>query len=117
LFLEVIMGDHHEIEAAVAKSFKSTTILKFVLALCWVAISFTLSASKHPRFDQVFTSQAILEEIAATTSLTFAPGLFDLLRSHTAPTVADFKKLPTNVLPTRLSKIWGVYLVVLEKPD
>jgi len=65
----------------------------------------------------VLTSKAILDEIAATASLTFAPGLFDLLISQTAPTIAELKKLPTNVLPTRLSKIWGVYLLVLEKPD
>jgi len=51
LFLEVIMGDHPEIEAAVAKSFKSATILKLVLTLCWVAISFMSSASKNTRFD------------------------------------------------------------------
>jgi len=86
LFLEVIMGDHPEIEAAVAKSFKSATILKLVLTLCWVAIR----------------SKAILDEIAATASLTFAPGLFDLLISQTASTIAELKKLPTDVLPTRL---------------
>jgi hypothetical protein len=45
-------------------------------------------------------------------SLTFAPGLLDVLQSKTPPTISYFKSLPLH-----LAKIWGVYLLVLEKPN
>jgi hypothetical protein len=111
------MGDHPELEAAVAMGFKSTSILKLVLTLCWVATCFTSSDSKNYLFDKVFTGQDILETIAALTTLTFAPSLFDILKSSTAPTIAALKTIPANALPTSLSKIWAVYILVFEKPD
>jgi hypothetical protein len=42
--------------------------------------------------------------------LTFAPGLLDILKSTTPPTIAFFKSLPSSY-----DKVWAVYLLVLEK--
>jgi hypothetical protein len=58
------------------------------------------------------TSQAVLEEIASTTSIVFAPGFFNVFHAAAAPTIKYFKTLPTDI-----SKRWAVYLLVLEKPS
>jgi hypothetical protein len=91
-------------------AFDATTILQLVLVLTGNCLSTTPANQQHPLFTQIFTSYVIFEQIASTTSLVFAPGLFSTLQAATPPTVAFFKSLPTNV-----NKRWAVYLIFLEK--
>lgn len=44
----------------------------------------------------------------------FAPGLMQILQSSTAPAISEFKTLPPP-LDNFKEKLWGVYLLVLEK--
>ena len=53
-----------------------------------------------------------LKQLLSATSFVFAPGLLDVLQSSTLPAITFFKSLPTDH-----KKVWGVYLLVLEKRD
>jgi hypothetical protein len=65
---------------------------------------------KHSIFVKILSSEDFIEQLLSSTSLVFAPGLFEILQSSTPPTIAFFKSLPTNH-----TKQWAVYLLVLEK--
>lgn len=51
-----------------------------------------------------------MEIVMLHASFEFAPGLLDVVRSRTAPTISYFK-----TLPRQFSQRWAVYLLVLEK--
>ncbi|KFY63062.1 hypothetical protein V496_04224 [Pseudogymnoascus sp. VKM F-4515 (FW-2607)] len=69
-------------------------------------------ALKCPDFDFVFPTKSHMENVAHSSPHKFAPSLIQMLQSPTAPTISEFKKLPLY-----LDKLWGVYLLVLEKDD
>jgi hypothetical protein len=91
-------------------AFEAATLLQFVLLITWTVLSGTPVTEKNTLFTQIFTSEAVFEEIAATASLVFAPNLLNVLRAAAPPTVKYFKTLPTEI-----SNRWAVYLLVLEK--
>jgi hypothetical protein len=89
----------------------ASTILQFVLMMTWTCLKDTPSLQKNVLYAQFITSQAVLEEIASTTSLTFAPELFAVLQATAPPSIEYFKSLPIDTL-----QCWAIYLVILEKP-
>jgi hypothetical protein len=89
----------------------ASTILQFVFMMTWTCLKDTPSLQKNVFFAQFIPSLAVLEEIASTTSLTFAPGLFAVLQATAPPTIKYFKSLPIDTL-----QCWAIYLVILEKP-
>jgi hypothetical protein len=95
-------------EAAIMAS----TILQFVLTMTWTCLKDTPSIQKNVLFAQYIPSLAVLQEIASTTSLTFTPGLFEILQAAFPPTIEYFKTSPTDTL-----RCWAVYVLTLEKPD
>ncbi|OQO08999.1 hypothetical protein B0A48_05890 [Cryoendolithus antarcticus] len=60
---------------------------------------------------KIALEHAALEALFTASSLSFAPGILDVLQSATPPTIAWFKSLPTDV-----RRKFGIYLLVLEKP-
>jgi hypothetical protein len=94
----------NSMEAAIMAS----TILQFVLTMAWTRLKDTPSIQKHVLFAQFIPNLAALEEIASITSLTFAPGLFDLLQAAVPPTIEYFKSLPLDTL-----RCWAVYVLIL----
>jgi hypothetical protein len=88
-----------------------TTPLQLVLLLTWTCLSTCPPPKKHPIFTQLLPSQVNLEQLLSSTSLVFAPGLFEVLQSSTPPTASYFK-----TLPTKCTKLWAIYLLVLERP-
>lgn len=90
-----------------------TAVSKLVLSAVWTCISDTPFTRKNIYFDQVFTSEDDLSDVAASASLSFAPGLLDILQSPSPPlaTMDFFKGLPTETSELR----WGVYAIVMEK--
>jgi hypothetical protein len=90
--------------------FMAETILQFMLVVTWTCLNTTPVNQKHVYFTKFLTSQESLEDIASKVSLVFAPGLLDLLRAATPPTIQYFKTLPSDP-----GKSWAVYLLVLEK--
>jgi hypothetical protein len=93
-------------------AFEALDILQLVMLITWTVLSDTPTNQKNTLFGQFFTSDAVFREIAATISIAFAPGLFDVLQSAAPPTIKFFKTLPTDA-----TKRWGVYLLVLEKAN
>jgi len=96
---------------ATIMAFTATTILQFVTLVTWTCLSDTPFNQKNTLFARFLTSLSVLEVIASTASLNFAPGLLDVLQAAAPPTIEFFKRLPTDTLPR-----WGVYVIVLEKP-
>ncbi|KAJ9655835.1 carbamoyl-phosphate synthase (glutamine-hydrolyzing) cpa2 [Neophaeococcomyces mojaviensis] len=89
---------------------EAITLPLLVLQLMWTLLDSVSPRNMHYNFTKVLPSLDVLEYMLASASLVFAPGLFEVIRASTPPTVAYFKSLPTDC-----TKIWGVYLLVLEK--
>lgn len=87
------------------------TILSFVLTLAWACLEQTPFTMKNVLFANFFQTFDVLQEVFLSSGLYFAPGLLDALQSSSPPLLGFFKNLPTT---TR--DLWGVYLLVLEKP-
>ena len=87
------------------------TILSFVLMKTWQCLKDTPNSQKNAYFIKYIPSQAALQEIASTTSITFAPGLFEILQAATPPTIENFKSFLTENL-----LCWAIYILILEKP-
>ena len=87
----------------------ATTIFQLVLLLLWTGLSTAPGHQKLYMFNKILSSHSIVEELLSSASITFAPGLFEILQASTPPTVSYFKSLPTED-----KKRWAVYLLVLE---
>jgi hypothetical protein len=83
------------------------SLLELVLVL-----TMTSQKRTHPITWKVLSSQEIVEGLLSSASLVFAPGLLEVLKASTPPTLSFFKTLPAN---SRSTKQWAVYLIVLEK--
>jgi len=93
-----------------AMDFGATTILQLMVLFVWQCLADTPFRFKNPLFARFFTSVEVLDAVANAACLTFAPSLFEVLKSDTPPPISFFKGLPTDG-----SKRWGIYLIVLEK--
>lgn len=82
------------------------------LLLC-ICLDLTPAKIKNPSYATIFATQAVLEQVLISASLTFAPGLLNILKSTLPPTIAYFKSLPA--LKHDDAKRWAVYLLVLER--
>lgn len=87
------------------------SLLSLVLTLAWVCLEQTPFSMKNVLFAKFFQTFDLLQEASLGSGLCFAPGLLDALQSSSPPLLDFFKNLPTT---TR--DLWGVYLLVLEKP-
>jgi hypothetical protein len=84
-------------------------ILEYIMWLVWMCLTLTPALLKNPAFALVLSTEEVLEEILSAW-FSFAPGLLDVLKATTPPTIAYFKTLLTEV-----KRRWAVYLLVLEK--
>lgn len=90
-------------------AFAVSTIFEAVVWITWAFLS--VPVYKHNLFTMVFTDLHILYEIAEAATLSFCPGLFDVIQAAAPPSLAFFKALPAKPFGR-----WGVYAIVLEKP-
>lgn len=65
----------------------------------------------NPLFNTVFAAREDWDSVAATTPLTLAPGLENVLSADEAPSIMYFKSLPSA--PNGVC--WGLYCHVMEK--
>lgn len=91
--------------------FAANNAFELVLLVAWTCLCTAPENQKHPIYDKVFPSQAALEQLLSS-SLGFAPGLFEAMQAGTPPDLSFFKSLPTV---RDFKKHWAVYVVVLEK--
>jgi hypothetical protein len=80
--------------------------------ITWKVPCDTPTNQMHVYFVYFFTSQAIFEEIASMTSLAFAPGLLDVLKTTARPAIDYLKGLPIETKGA--AKRWAIYILVLE---
>ena len=97
---------------AITLASEANAILQFVILITWKCLTDTPLKRKHTLFARFITSLSVLQGIATTASLTFAPGLLEVLQAAAPPTIEFFKRLPTDA-----SSRWGIYTIVLEKPE
>lgn len=92
----------------------STTddVSAFFLCLAWACLSLTNRALKNLELDTAFPTQDTMANLMERLPFQFAPGLLQVLRSATPPTISYFKNLALH-----LDKLWAVYLLVLEHKD
>ncbi|KAF4473087.1 C2H2 and C2HC zinc finger [Fusarium albosuccineum] len=81
-----------------------------LLFLTWTILSTTHTTLLSVGFKSVFAEKEFLENLMMNTPLNFAPGLIQIFQSAVPPTISFFSKLP---LPQ--DRVWGVYVLVLEK--
>jgi hypothetical protein len=72
-------------------AFEAPNILVLVLLLVWKVLNDTPDNRKHGYFKRYIPSLKDLDQIVSTVSLEFAPGLWNVLRASTPPTVQYFK--------------------------
>lgn len=65
--------------------FEATAILQLVLLLVWKCLRITPINQQHPMFADIFTGLLVLENVANSVSLSFAPGLLEVLQPPTLP--------------------------------
>lgn len=92
-----------------AMAFEASTILELVVRLTWHCLSVP-ATGKNPLFSEAFFDDDILFDIASAASLSFCPGLSEVINASFPPTVAFFKRLPQKILG-----LWGIYVLILEK--
>ncbi|TKW58826.1 ATP synthase subunit alpha, mitochondrial [Colletotrichum tanaceti] len=66
-----------------------------------------------PIYKTLLSEEEAYQAACKTTLLDFAPGLLDVLRSDTPPSIDFFRSLPSP--PSH--KVWGIYGMLLEKSD
>jgi hypothetical protein len=93
-------------------AFEAITLLQFIMIATWTCLLETPNKNKNSLFVRFFQSREDVENILSTLSMSFAPGLFEVLVCTTPPLFDFFKTLPT---PT--TKCWAVYAISLEKDD
>lgn len=82
----------------------------FFVWLIWVCLMQTPDHQKGVFLKHVFPSKSALKKLLRFSGIIFAPGLLNAVQSASPPTISYFKTLPLH-----LSKVWAVYLLVLEK--
>lgn len=89
---------------------EATSLNELIVLMAWACLILGTRHGKAMVFTKVISSQDVLEQLLTTISLTYAPGLLNILEASTPPTIAWFKSLPTDDY-----KRWAVYVLVLEK--
>ena len=92
-----------------------SALLTLVLALTWKVLVETPFNRKSGYYARSFTSLAVVQEFAIAASLSFAPGLLEVMQASAPPTVKWFKNLPNDKQYAWEVNNWAVYLLVLEK--
>lgn len=89
-------------------SLTTMTLLELVIALVWACL--LVPGGKNQLFVQLFFAVDVVSDLAAAASLSFCPGLLEVLNATSPPTVAWFKQLPDDY-----RKRWGVYVLVFKQ--
>jgi hypothetical protein len=79
------------------ESLTATTVVGLVLVLQWTYISSATKNWKHPFHEVISPTMEVLEGVLNSNPFSFAPGLFEVLKSTTPPTLAFFQSLPFNM--------------------
>ena len=86
-----------------------STIHDYILWLCWGLLTLCHQPLKNPVHDVLFPTVEVMEKLLS--SICFPIGLLEVLLSPLPPTINWIKSLPTQS-----RDLWGVYIILLEKP-
>lgn len=87
-------------------------IFLHILTLTWTCIS--ACVFRHVAFKQHIPRMDSLLRLGLQVAPSFAPGLLEVLNAATPPTLEFFKGTPA--VPATAPKLFGVYVLVYEKP-
>jgi hypothetical protein len=68
-------------------AFEAITLLQFIMIATWTCLLETPNKNKNSLFVRFFQSREDVENILSTLSMSFAPGLFEVLVCTTPPTL------------------------------
>lgn len=102
VFSQVGVCHHCGVSPIMAASPADTFAL--VVSLVWACLC--VPVRMNTVFKEIFTSKIVLDEILAAASLSFCPGLFEILKATSPPTLQWFKSLPST---KSKGTSWGIY--------
>lgn len=88
----------------------ASSIVQVVVLLVWACVLDAPTLQKNPTYDLVMTNLCDMRYLIESAALIFAPGLYNVLKAPTPPTIEYFKQLPLVS-----GKLWAVYVLTLEK--
>lgn len=83
-------------------TFVADTIFQLIVLVAWTCLNTSPSSLKNSLFDEFFKTMDDVEDLATQLSVTFAPGLFMVLKVSVPPSMLFFKNLPCE-----LGMNWG----------
>jgi hypothetical protein len=89
---------------------EATPMLDHMVPMTWNCLE--QPVHQNELFKQYFFDIDVLVETASDAALSFCPGLLDALEDDEPPDVSFFETLPTDI-----GGRWGVYGIVLKRPD
>lgn len=89
--------------------FVAATILQLVIQLTWACLC--VPTYKAGLFMQVLCSKTVITEILTAASLSFCPGLLEIVYASAPPIIEFFMGLPS----AEGNNAWGIYVLVLKK--
>ena len=87
----------------------SQELFEVIITLVWACLMVPTTRNNR-LFALVFFDKSIVANVAASASLSFCPGLLEVIQAASPPTLSWWKALPDNHHGR-----WGVYALVFEK--
>lgn len=84
---------------------EGASMLQIITILLWAMLSST--KTKHANFDKVFMDVMSVEAMLSVVTISFAPGLFSVLKNAMPPKIAFFKSLPS--MTDNVSSAFALY--------
>lgn len=80
-------------DTAATMDFSCKTLIEILVMLIWACLC--VPVYKNPLFTQFFFAEDFVSELCNAASLSFCPGLLQVIQASTPPAVSFFKNLPT----------------------
>lgn len=111
--LAIFCSSHHLFDELLDMDLSHvTTAASLMLTITWACVAVSDSGVwLNPRFRAVLPSLAVLSELFDAATLSFAPGLLDLIGNADPPSLDWFLSLPSDIP----ANSWGVYVLVLHR--
>lgn len=87
----------------------NNVVVDLFIAACWACVN--VQTYINPRLRFVLDSLSTVTALFYLAGVTFCDGLFDAVRSTSAPPLSWFESLSPIIPPN----VWGIYVLVLKK--
>jgi hypothetical protein len=96
-----------------AVNISTLTIMQALVVLIWAALDH--QPGINALFQTVFYELEVVCEVLALASVSTCPGLLDVLKGVTPPSIEFLRAFDLNALGLHLGDIWAIYFIILWK--